>query len=243
MAISTTLKKILSRWNKSQSRLSWLGGSSGGKLGPEPECVGAECPEPDRETPPWDTPKPNVLAGVDEVELARRRAQSAADKQRHRDKLRKAKAPPPKPKPKPKPQPKPEVRFEDQPLCTSHICDCCGRPAIKMTGDMIYENRDDLYDVVFWVCEPCDARVGTHKYSEAPLGSMATARTRAARMEAHEAFDLLWRYGGKMSRSEAYKWMRDTLGFPEDREIGIGFLNESECKTLIESVHKHIQAK
>lgn len=243
MAISTTLKKILSRWNKSQSQLSWLGDSSGDKVGPRPECVGAECPEPDRETPPWDTPKPNVLAGVDEVELARRRAQSAADKQRHRDKLRKAKAPPPKPKPKPKPQPKAEVRFEDQPLCTSHICDCCGRPAIKMTGDMIYENRDDLYDVVFWVCEPCDARVGTHKYSEVPLGSMATARTRAARMEAHEAFDLLWRYGGKMSRSEAYKWMRDTLGFPEDREIGIGFLNESECKTLIESVHKHIQAK
>ncbi len=42
------------------------------------------------------------------------------------------------------------------------------------------------------------------------MGTPADARTRRLRIEAHEVFDRLWKTG-KMKRSEAYAWMRNSM--------------------------------
>lgn len=57
-------------------------------------------------------------------------------------------------------------------------------------GDAEYPYQKDYGPV--WKCVPCDAYVGCHKGTERPLGLVADAATRAAKIKAHAAFDPLW---------------------------------------------------
>lgn len=247
MAVSTIIKNLLSGKYKRRSGNIGVGDSAiDAEIRPDSEPLRAECSEPREGGPSGGQPFPDNMVGVDCEELARRKAQSRADKQRHRDKLRGKKGKrrsskvAHKPQPKPKLQPKANPEPENLEGPTTVMCNCCGRDAILMTGDQIYQNRMDLSDKYFWVCEPCDARVGTHMGTTRPVGKLSTARTRAARMEAHAAFDLLWRYGRRMKRDEAYKWMREALSLSEEGESGIGYLDEDQCKELITKIHQYL---
>ncbi|UHS64968.1 putative zinc-finger-containing domain protein [Shigella phage vB_SboS_Gloob] len=61
------------------------------------------------------------------------------------------------------------------------ICDYCGLPAEFIGGDVLHPHRPDLRNLKFWVCTPCDARVGCHAHGDGrqPLGRMANAALRA----------------------------------------------------------------
>lgn len=74
-------------------------------------------------------------------------------------------------------------------------CPYCGQQASLVSGKEIYPYRPDLHDRMFWLCRPCDAYVGTHKNSKrhVPLGLLANADLRWARMRAHAVFDGYWK--------------------------------------------------
>ena len=91
----------------------------------------------------------------------------------------------------------------------------CGHHAEPVTGDRIYPHRRDLRAKRFYLCA-CGAYVGAHRDSGEPLGHPVGAEGRKARMAAHDAFDPLWR-SGRMSRSEAYKWLAEQLGQPASK--------------------------
>ena len=120
----------------------------------------------------------------------------------------------------------------------SVICPYCGSLALLVNGDVIYPHRPDLSKKKVWLCSPCDAYVGTHENSpkHAPLGRLANAELRSARLEAHAAFDPIWR-DGEMTRSEAYQWAADVLGLPKER-THIGMFDVPECKRLIDAVQR-----
>lgn len=114
-------------------------------------------------------------------------------------------------------------------------CDNCGGPRVhlqkrKFMGLRTYGAKWDL----IWHCADCNALVGCHDGTDIPLGSMADTFTRAARSEAHGAFDALWK-GGGWTRAEAYGWMEKMLGLPPER-AHIGMLNMRQCEALIEAV-------
>ena len=110
------------------------------------------------------------------------------------------------------------------------ICPYCNCEASFVSGVDVYPHRFDLYGRKYWVCEPCDARVGAHPDGR-PFGRLANAELRQLRMEAHGLFDPMWKKGG-MSRNQAYWWLANKLGIPE-REAHIGKADIETCKRII----------
>src|SRR5580700_2416837 len=82
----------------------------------------------------------------------------------------------------------------------SVICPYCEQPAKLVDSAEIYGGRSYGWA---YLCSPCRAYVGCHDGTKRPLGRLANADLRAAKIRAHDAFDKLWR-GGAMSRSQAY---------------------------------------
>ncbi len=113
-------------------------------------------------------------------------------------------------------------------------CPYCGRPAVLVTGREVYPHRPDLAHKYLWTCEPCDARVGTHKGTKEPLGRLANAELRRAKMDAHAALDPLWR-SGELTRSQAYEWLAGALGINSE-ECHIGMFDLEQCGAVVRAV-------
>ena len=109
-------------------------------------------------------------------------------------------------------------------------CPYCHKPAINVGGDIVYPHRPDLFGKRFWTCESCGAYCGCHPGTDKPLGALANKATRRARMEAHEAFDAIWK-SGAMKRKEAYAWLQARMY--EGHPIHIGESNEEMCRRII----------
>lgn len=84
------------------------------------------------------------------------------------------------------------------------------------------------------MCRICDARVGTHKNSKTPLGTLANSELRALRKVCHKRFDSLWK-SKQMTRSGAYRWLAKSMNL-SPKEAHIGMFNEVQCKQLIKNL-------
>lgn len=118
------------------------------------------------------------------------------------------------------------------------FCDYCGNEAEKATGGDIYPGRDDLSGRRLWVCYPCDARVGCHRGTWEPLGTMANAELRRARQNAHSKFDLLWKREF-MTRSQAYRWLADHMDLHID-DTHIGRFDLEQCIEVVRASSKKL---
>lgn len=108
------------------------------------------------------------------------------------------------------------------------VCPYCGNPAQFMTSNEFY-GQD--YGTNLYVCRPCDARIGTHRGSKRPLGTLANDRLRKLRMYCHSLIDPFWKYG-KYSRSTVYARMSKAMSLPPS-QTHIGMFNEEQCLKLI----------
>lgn len=113
------------------------------------------------------------------------------------------------------------------------LCDYCERPPRLLTGAELYPHRPDLAHRYFYRCDQCDAQVGCHPGSTRPLGSLANAGLRKARMEAHAEFDALWK-SGAMKRGDAYSWIAKELGL-HIHDTHIGSFDESTCRRVVKA--------
>jgi len=116
-------------------------------------------------------------------------------------------------------------------------CPYCSQPAQFVSGAVIYPHRGDLATKQFWRCEPCDAYCGCHANTTTPLGRLANASLRKAKIAAHAAFDPLWRNkhvnARPKARRDAYKWLAAGLGLrPADTHIGM--FDEAQCARVVE---------
>ncbi len=109
-------------------------------------------------------------------------------------------------------------------------CDYCGKKAKKITGKTLYPRHEYLWGKTYFRCEPCDAHVGTHDGTGEPLGTLADRKLRSARMDAHEAFDQMWRER-VVHRSFAYRWLRKRMGLT--RTAHGGGMTFEECQFVI----------
>lgn len=112
---------------------------------------------------------------------------------------------------------------------------CCDTDADLVTGAVIYPHRRDLARLHFWRCSKCGAYTGTHVDSptRAPKGRLADEQLRALRIEAHAAFDPLWRQGA-MSRKSAYRWAARALD--KDGKFHIGWASADELRRLVREI-------
>lgn len=114
-------------------------------------------------------------------------------------------------------------------------CPYCGKAAERVTGAVIYPHRPDLFGKKFWRCAPCGAHVGCHGTSATPLGRLANAELRRAKMAAHAAFDPLWK-SRRMNRSQAYAWLADALGV-SPANCHIGMFDVDGCNAVVAAVN------
>jgi len=121
------------------------------------------------------------------------------------------------------------------------ICPYCRKPALLKTREdigLIYGKEKDKY---LWVCEPCDARVGTHKGKKhEPLGTLADEQLRKTRIELHGVFDAIWTADmfknsitRNKARSRAYAWLSKKIELPIE-QTHVGMFNYEMCKKAIE---------
>ena len=133
------------------------------------------------------------------------------------------------------------------------VCNYCGKPAELVPGRTAYPHRSDLHELWFWRCNPCDAQVGCHRGGARvnvgggvqvesdgtlPLGRLANAPLRSARLRAHDLFEQLWRNGG-MTRAEAYGWMAAVLGVHPD-SARFALLEADQCWALVDAIEARI---
>jgi hypothetical protein len=110
-------------------------------------------------------------------------------------------------------------------------CPYCDKHAKLVGGDVVYPHRPDLKRKRFYSCVPCNAYVGCHPNSTRPLGTIANRELRQLRGRTHSAFDPMWKRG-KMSRSEAYRWLSKTLGL-STKKCHIGMFDCETCRNAI----------
>jgi ssDNA-binding Zn-finger/Zn-ribbon topoisomerase 1 len=79
----------------------------------------------------------------------------------------------------------------------------------------------------------CDGAHGAHQSDGAPLGVPADKPTKAARIRAHTVFNQLFEGRGRMTRSQAYRWLAKKLHMTAD-ECHIGRFNLAQCDRVID---------
>lgn len=89
-----------------------------------------------------------------------------------------------------------------------------------------------------WLCA-CGAYTGCHAGTERPKGRPAAKATRAARMDAHAAFDRLWQAkqkrdgcSKKEARGAGYKWLAGQLGI-DKKDCHIGMMDRATAQRVV----------
>lgn len=110
------------------------------------------------------------------------------------------------------------------------ICPYCKAFSLKVSGEVIYPHRKDLFKLTFYQCTPCKAHVGCHGTSDKPMGRLANLELRKAKNSAHRHFDQLWKSCG-MKRPDAYKWLASELGI-DGGDCHIGMFDVATCENV-----------
>lgn len=113
------------------------------------------------------------------------------------------------------------------------VCPYCAAIADLVTGEAVYPHRRDLHERLFYRCRTCDAWVGTHRGTTKPLGRLANAELRQAKVAAHAAFDAKWRRLA-WKRGAAYRWLASALGI-DSRSCHIGMFDVDLCRRVVEA--------
>lgn len=107
-------------------------------------------------------------------------------------------------------------------------CPYCGGDAPPVSSREVYAGRD--FGTIY-LCRPCGAYVGSHKGTGEPLGTPANAELRDLRRKAHAALDPLWR-SGRMTRTDAYRWLALRMGLTPDA-CHIGLFGPEQCRLVV----------
>lgn len=126
---------------------------------------------------------------------------------------------------------KAERKVKDR-LPIPETCPYCGSAVSFVNNAEIYGRA---YGDWPWAYK-CDAKqcgvyVGTHPNTKWPLGTLATAEVRAARMKTKNLFNPLWQ-SGQMSRSEAYAWLATKMGITV-AACHFGWFDAARCEKAI----------
>ena len=112
-------------------------------------------------------------------------------------------------------------------------CPYCRAKATLHPASYVY-GESAIPGNYLYVCDrypACDAYVGAHKKSKLPMGSLANGDLRHKRIEAHKAFNWLWK-SGLMTRNQAYIWMQAKLGLNK-QQAHIAKFSDYMCEQLI----------
>ena len=127
-------------------------------------------------------------------------------------------------------------------IFSAKICPYCNCETKLVTGEVIYPKmvntvpRPNYLDKKFYVCtKNPDHYVGTYNDNKTSLGRLADSELRKMKMNAHAAFDPLWKKGDKRifpSRHKAYNWLSEKMNLPLEY-THFGMFTIEQCKEAI----------
>lgn len=123
-------------------------------------------------------------------------------------------------------------------------CPYCGSQAFLRPASVVYGARTTDPSAALYVCArypACDSYVAAHHKTHLPMGTLANAELRHRRIQAHTAFNRLWK-SGLMTKKQAYLWLQAKLGLPEE-EAHIGKFSSYRCEQVIQLCHTFFPAK
>ena len=110
------------------------------------------------------------------------------------------------------------------------FCPYCNNQTDLVTSQQFYGVD---YGTHLYVCTPCDARVGAHKHTLEPLGTMADSLLRKTRMDTHKVVDPIWRNPFSVhNRSAVYKAISKLMNIPIE-ETHIGMFDYGKCHAVM----------
>lgn len=119
------------------------------------------------------------------------------------------------------------------------VCLECGQTAKVDTSRTVYPYAPQFWNRTIYLCE-CGAYVGCHPGTTKPLGRPAGVVTRRARIEAHAAFDALWRRkvirdgcSKSKARKAGYAWLAEQLAM-EKRDCHISLMDAATARRVVE---------
>lgn len=115
------------------------------------------------------------------------------------------------------------------------MCNYCGKRTRFVDSTIVYGRS---YGMIYY-CPDCRAWVGVHKGTDVPLGRLADAELRKAKMAAHAAFDVIWRRR-RTTRKKAYKWLSEQMGLPAEK-THIGMFDVAQCERVIALCRKRME--
>ncbi len=117
-------------------------------------------------------------------------------------------------------------------------CVECRNHARLAESQAVYPFAPQYWGRPIWLCR-CGAYVGCHPGTNKPLGNPAGKEARAARQDAHAAFDDLWRrkmVRDKCSKTKArragYAWLADQLAIHPDK-CHISMMNADQARLVV----------
>lgn len=121
------------------------------------------------------------------------------------------------------------------------ICPYCNAKATCKDSSVVYSSGRDYGPI--WVCDnypSCNSYVGCHPGTKKPLGRLADKELRGWKVQAHAAFDPLWRRKinkegcrKKDARGAGYAWLATRLDIPVD-DCHIGMFDVARCRKVVE---------
>lgn len=129
-----------------------------------------------------------------------------------------------------------------QPKLHKVDCQYCGREARLVHSSVVYGRNAD-YGMV-WYCRPCKAWVGCQKNNEnnAPLGRLANAALRNAKVQVHLIFDPLWDGENTRfkTRTDAYTWLSQQMQLHK-KQTHVGWFNIDKCDRAIRVCNEELR--
>lgn len=113
-------------------------------------------------------------------------------------------------------------------------CPYCGAKASLRPASAVYGTATKVPDSYLYVCDRyprCDSYVGAHKRTKEPMGTLANGDLRNKRIQAHKAFDWMWK-SGLMTKWQAYKWMQGKLALTDEQAHIAKFSEYSVTKQI-----------
>lgn len=109
-------------------------------------------------------------------------------------------------------------------------CAECGGPMRLL---QLVDNETNQRIGQFYGCRKYPACYCTHSAHAdgTPMGKPGNAETRAARHDAHEVFDQLWKGAGRMTRAAAYRWLAAEFNA---LEVHMGSMDLEQCQRVIQ---------
>ena len=113
------------------------------------------------------------------------------------------------------------------------VCPYCNKPAALISAEEFYLTTESwAKNLMLFICRPCDARVGCHKGSTRPKGTLANKELRHYRILAHAAFDPQWKGRPRKARKQAYAWLAGALKI-KYADCHIAEFDIKQCKQVI----------